>query len=122
MNYIYVAFGGMLGSIARYSMYQLQMRLAWLSFPYATLSVNMLGSFLVGLLAMVLMGHLATAKPLRLLLMVGFCGGFTTFSSFALDTVDLVMKQQLFLALLNILLNVVLCCLALYVGMWIAGK
>ncbi len=86
-----VGIGGFAGSIARYGVY-LFMQQRWpVSFPWGTFSANILGCFLIGLLAgWSLKG--AIDEPFRLLLIVGFCGGFTTFSTFSMDSLGLLQS------------------------------
>ena len=91
MAFLYVALGGALGSMLRYALAGLIGRVAGTEFPYGILAVNISGSFLMG----VFVGWLARALPahapdLRLLVAVGLLGGYTTFSSFALDAITLI--------------------------------
>ena len=109
----WVALGGAAGSVARaFVNMALQTR-----FPWATLLINAAGSFLIGWL-MSRLGPVdtETALPLRNLLVVGFCGGFTTFSSFSWQTLDQMLKGQWGAAVANVLLSVVLCLLAVWLG------
>jgi len=106
-----VALGGGLGALARYHLGRLMT--AWMGapvvnvFPFATLAVNALGSLLMGLLA----GWLVRSAPenaegLRLLLGVGFLGGFTTFSAFSLELAMLVQRGQIGMAAIYLMLSV----------------
>ena len=100
MNFIYVGLGGFLGAISRYTV---GMLLPITVFPWATLVVNALGCLAIGLLA-------ARTLPanVSLFLIPGFLGAFTTFSAFGLDTIRLMQNQQPWLALANILANVII--------------
>ncbi len=90
MNHILlVAFGGALGSVCRYLVGVGALRLMGPSFPWGTLSVNVAGSFAIGVLAELIVARFGASAELRLLLITGFLGGFTTFSAFALDAVTL---------------------------------
>ncbi len=108
-----IALGGAVGSVARALIgYALPSR-----FPWATLLVNAAGSFLIGWL----MARLGAAEPpesarLQGLLVVGFCGGFTTFSTFSWQTLDQMMKGQWAAATTNVLLSVALCLVAVWLG------
>lgn len=110
---VWVALGGAVGSVAR--------ALVGLSlparFPWATLLVNAAGSLLIGWL-MARLGPLETtgAASLRNLLVVGFCGGFTTFSTFSWQTLEHMQKGQWGVAAANVLLSVALCLLAVWLG------
>ncbi len=106
---VWVGLGGCLGSVLRFLVGGWAHRLTpWGSFPVGTLAVNVLGCLAIGFL-----GGLADQRQLldagqRLFLMVGVLGGFTTFSSFALETLELAQDGQVFPAVLNILLQTVL--------------
>lgn len=84
-----VAFGGALGSVCRYLVGIGALRLMGPSFPWGTLTVNVAGSFAIGVLAELIVARFGASAELRLLLITGFLGGFTTFSAFALDAVTL---------------------------------
>jgi len=92
---------------------------AWLGrdFPFGTLTINVLGSFLMGLLAIVLVEHLDLDAVWRTTILVGFLGGFTTFSSFSLETLHLFLTDETFKALLYMGLSVVLCVGAAALGL-----
>lgn len=111
--YLYIAAGGALGSIGRYWMAGAVDGRFNSDFPWGTLAVNVLGSFVIGLLAgMETLGH-----QTRLFLMVGICGGFTTFSAFSLQTFNLLREGMLLRAGSNVLLSVTLCLLATWAGL-----
>jgi fluoride exporter len=105
--------GGFIGSAARYS---IGVALVWtsaaLSFPLATLLVNVIGSFLIGLL----LSGVRLGDDARVFLIIGVLGGFTTFSSFSMDTLQLWRETGAARAGLNVLLNVLLCLLAVWIG------
>jgi CrcB protein len=91
-------------------------------FPWGTLLINVLGSFVIGWVAgFALPGRVAMHPDLRVFLMTGFCGGFTTFSAFSLQTLELMQGGELFQALGYVLGSVVLCVLATYGG-WTLGR
>lgn len=124
IGYVLVAAGGALGSIIRYWISErlddrLNAALPQLMFPVGTLLVNVLGSFAIGLLAGMAEGgsRLGMTDGSRLLLMVGLCGGFTTFSSFSLQTLGLLREGLLLRAGGNAALSVLLCLLATWAGL-----
>ena len=84
-----VALGGAFGSVCRYLVGLGALRLMGPSFPWGTLTVNVAGSFAIGVLAELIVARFGASAELRLLLITGFLGGFTTFSAFALDAVAL---------------------------------
>jgi fluoride exporter len=111
--------GGFIGSAARYSIGIALVRAsAALTFPLATLLVNVLGSFLIGLLLALPMRTMLSDDA-RVLLVVGVLGGFTTFSSFSADTLQLWRDTGAARAGLNVLLNVAVCLLAVCAGDWL---
>ncbi|WP_372737876.1 fluoride efflux transporter CrcB [Neptunomonas sp.] len=113
-----VATGGALGAASRY----------WLAgilndkadrLPVGTLTCNILGSLLMGVLFVLIMEKARLSPELRPLLMVGFLGAFTTFSSFSLETVALLQEGHIMSALIYVLLSVLMCIAALSAGIWI---
>lgn len=86
MNLLLVFVGGGLGSAARYGMSLAALRLGWIAFPYATLATNVIGCFVMGLITELLALKFSVSQPTRLFLTTGIVGGFTTFSTFALET------------------------------------
>jgi len=118
MPYLWVALGGALGSIARYGCSGIAARWLGLGFPYGTLFVNVTGSFAIGVLGTLALGGgraLATTDA-RAFLIVGLLGGFTTFSSFSLETLNLARAGNLGAAATNVALSLVLCLVAVWLG------
>jgi len=110
-----VGTGGFLGAISRFTLSGWIQRIMGSSFPYGTLTVNVLGSFLIGFLLLYFEQSIAPQQ--KALMMTGFLGALTTFSTFSLETV-LMLQQNLYLkALSNISLNVLLCVMATLLGM-----
>lgn len=115
-----ILLGGSLGALLRFlvanGVYQ------WLgrAFPYGTLVVNVIGSFFIGLLTFYFMEKELLTSALSRGLIVGLLGAFTTFSTFSLDTYDLIQQGRLLGALLNAGLNVGLCVLAVWAGVLVA--
>lgn len=110
-----VAAGGALGSALRFWASRLTHALVATTFPLGTLLVNVIGSIAIGLLYVWLVERTGSRAELRAFLMVGVLGGFTTFSSFSLETLNLVAQSDWMRALTNVLGSVVLClggCLA----------
>ena len=115
-----VALGGALGSASRYAVSTHVQRLLGLTFPYGILSVNVIGSFLIGL-CWSLAEAFQFSPNTRAFLFTGFFGGFTTFSSFSLDTMTLLRDGSYKIALMNILVSNVLALIAVFLGL-ILGK
>lgn len=116
--YFYIAAGGALGSIGRYWMAGAVDSRFNGDFPWGTLSVNILGSFAIGILA----GMELLSSQARLFLMVGICGGFTTFSAFSLQTLNLLRDGLILRAGGNVLLSVVLCLIATWLGLLLVQR
>jgi CrcB protein len=115
-NYIMVAIGGALGSVARLWISTLVAQRFGEIFPIGTLLVNVTGSFLMGFLAaFAKSGQIATSA--RAFLMIGICGGYTTFSSFSLQNLQLLQSGKYYYAALNAALSLVLCLIAVWLGL-----
>ena len=118
MNDVLLVFlGAGLGGTCRYGISNLVHGLLGRDFPYGTLAVNTAGSFLMGLFFILVLDRFAGIAPqLRSFLLIGFLGGFTTFSSFSIETLVLFENGSYVSALANVLLNVVLCLLFVWLG------
>ena len=121
-TYFWIAVGGAFGSVARYGASSLIAAWVGETFPWGTLIVNVTGSFVIGLFAAVTGpdGRILVAPVVRQFVMVGICGGYTTFSSFSLQTLNLFREGQFLAAGANILLSVSLCLIAVWLG-YVAG-
>ncbi len=117
MSYLYVTLGSALGGLLRYVLTRLTVPFS-AGFPVGTVLINVLGSFVIGYFGtLTLQGsRFQASENLRLFVMVGICGGFTTFSSFSLQSFDLIRSDQWPRALANIVLSVVLCLAAVAAG------
>lgn len=114
LRVIYIGFGGFIGAVSRYLLVRYFSSL-FPSFPVGTLVVNILGSFVLGIVVYAF----APAKlspEIRDMLVIGILGGFTTMSAFAYDSFRFLELSQLPMFILNIVLNVVLCITAVYAG------
>ncbi|CAN5884152.1 N/A [soil metagenome] len=118
----WVALGGALGATGRYLVSTFAVERWGVAFPYGTLFVNVAGSLLLGVVAGIFARGTGLPDSVRLLVGVGFCGAFTTFSTFAVETVGLAERPSLSSALLNLALNNVLCLLAAFAGLRLAGS
>ena len=113
---LFVALGGALGAVLRYSISSGIYHWFGRSFPYGTLVVNILGSLAIGLLSILLLEKFNVSQELKLGLVVGVLGALTTFSTFSMDTIILLEQGLIQKALLNVLFNVVVCIGAAWVG------
>lgn len=116
LNYFYVMAGAALGGLLRYVVADLVQRNAKIIFPLGTLSVNVIGSFLLGFIIFFLGEREIISAEMRLFLTVGICGGFTTFSTFSYETLSLLQESEFLYASVNIVLNVVLSLIAIYLA------
>lgn len=118
MAYVWVALGGALGSVGRFACSGLAARWLGTSFPWGTLFVNVVGSFAIGLLAALMStdGRPLLGGDARAFVIVGLLGGFTTFSSFSLETLNLARAGALGAAGGNVLLSLALCLSGVWLG------
>ncbi|EKF57202.1 camphor resistance protein CrcB [Agrobacterium albertimagni AOL15] len=116
-NILLVAVGGAIGSVARYLTALAMTRLLGPAFPWGTITVNIVGSFVIGLLTELVARKFSAPMEMRLLLVVGFLGGFTTFSSFSLDTMALVERGPVWIAFSYVLASVMLSLTAAFGGL-----
>lgn len=120
LAYFWVAIGGAVGSVARFGIGGLVSQKFGETFPLGTLSVNIAGSFVIGFLAALASPEGRLNPQTRIvttqLFMTGVCGGFTTFSSFSLQTLNLLNDREYLYAGGNVLLSVVLCLVATWLG------
>lgn len=123
LHIITIGIGGFIGAVARhYLAIFVQSFKSESNFPYGILIVNILGSFLIGFLAGIIEAKALMNENLKLLIFSGFLGAFTTFSTFSKNTFDLLQGGNIFPAILNIVLSVVLGLFAVWLGLWLAGK
>lgn len=118
LTYLWIAIGGALGSMARFACSELSVHLFGAAFPWGTLAVNVIGSFVIGFFASFTGpgGAWAASLDARLFITVGICGGFTTFSSFSLQTLALFRGGEAGLALANVAGSVILCLATVWLG------
>ncbi|HEX3572535.1 MAG TPA: fluoride efflux transporter CrcB [Acidobacteriaceae bacterium] len=117
MPYIWVMIGSALGGVLRYAITRATIPVSN-GFPLGTVLINVIGSFVIGYFGTLTLqtGKYPASDNVRLFVMVGICGGFTTFSSFSLQTFDLLRTGQWGRALLNVVLSVLLCIGAVAAG------
>ncbi|HAC87946.1 MAG TPA: fluoride efflux transporter CrcB [Gammaproteobacteria bacterium] len=119
-TYLAIAFGGALGALSRYWLTVSIERFNGTGFPLGTFMVNLLGSFLIGLLYILFAEKLSVADQWRPVIITGFLGAMTTFSTFSLDALLLFQQGHYNTALFYVLSSVMICIFAAYVGMQIA--
>jgi CrcB protein len=118
----WVGLGGAVGAVARFAVSRWALARFGASFPVGTLLVNVSGSFVLGVLAGLVTRGAGVPYGARLLLGVGFCGAYTTFSAFAIDTIALAQRPATLAALGNVLVNNALALAAALVGMVLAVR
>lgn len=116
--YIWVAFGGAIGSACRFGLGLAMLRLTGPRFPWGTLLINVLGSFVIGYFGALsaAQGRLPVSEEIRIFVLVGFCGGFTTFSSFSLQAFELFRSGMPLRGGCYIVASVVLCLAVVWLG------
>jgi CrcB protein len=117
-----VMLGGALGTLARYVVSVLALPISR-DLPWGTIGINVTGSLLIGFFGTMTLaqGRYPVSENLRLFVMIGFCGGYTTFSSFSLQTLDLLRSGAFVRAMTNVVGSVVLCVCAVAIGHYIAA-
>ena len=123
MTYFWVALGGAIGSMARLWLGVKVTLFTGLGFPWGTILVNIVGSLVIGFVATLAgpNGRVVVPVNAQAFVIVGLCGGFTTFSAFSLQTLELARDGRMMQAGANIVLSVVLCLSAVAFGHWLAG-
>ena len=116
LRVVLIGVAGLLGTLARYSLSGIVARRIGETFPMGTLVVNVIGCFLAGLLFYLLQERFLVNEVVRTALMIGFLGGFTTFSSYGLQTFALMRDGELALALTNVLVSNVLGLITVWAG------
>jgi CrcB protein len=118
--YLWVALGGALGSVARFWLNGLISEKFGVIFPWGTLAINVTGSFVIGVIGALAIPEGRMDSPSRQFatqfLMIGVCGGYTTFSSFSLQTLNLLREREWLYAGGNVILSVLLCMVAVWLG------
>src|SRR5437764_7955121 len=122
LAYLWIAIGSALGGMARYACSRAVALRYGETFPWGTLTVNVVGSIVIGFVAALAApeSRVMISPNARQFIMVGLCGGFTTFSSFSLQTLELIRNRDFGEALGNVLLSVAACMAAVAIG-YIAG-
>tara|TARA_A100000164_G_scaffold360909_1_gene375061 strand:- start:627 stop:1001 length:375 start_codon:yes stop_codon:yes gene_type:complete len=113
---ISVFLGGGFGAIIRYLVIEQVNKLFLVAFPFGTIAVNVIGAFLIGLLSSYLAERLDVSENIKMFLIVGFCGGFTTFSSFNIEFYQLFSNGEILSSLIYVTTTFVLTVVAFYVG------
>lgn len=116
-NILLVAIGGAIGSVGRYLVGLWATRLAGPNFPWGTLTVNILGAFAIGLFVEMIARRLDASAELRVFIVTGIIGGFTTWSSFTLDTMVLFERGEVGLSALYLLASLLVSFAAIFAGL-----
>ena len=117
---MWVAIGGAIGAVARFLVATFVQEKFAVAFPLGTFTVNVLGSFIIGLVFYYSVTFWVHSPHLKALVIVGFLGAFTTFSSYSLDTINLLMTGQYLKALTYVVSTNLICFLATTFGLWLA--
>ena len=119
MHWLSIAIGGAMGAMGRHWVSSCLLPISSYKFPYATFSVNVIGSLLMGILYVLIVERGGLPEQARHLLMVGFLGAFTTFSTFSLDAISLWQNGGQTMALIYVFSTVISCLLAIIVAIWL---
>ena len=120
-RFLLICLGGAVGTGARY-LFSTAMKRAFGNFPFGTLGVNVIGSFLASIVMVLALEKAALSPDMRLILVTGVLGGFTTYSSFNYETLHLAQSGAVTLAIVNVLVTLVTCMLAGIGGVWLARQ
>jgi CrcB protein len=122
--YLWVALGSAIGGVLRYALGHEMLSQHSSDFPWATVLINVIGSFIIGFFGTLTVAgsRFQVPEPIRIFVMIGLCGGFTTFSSFSMQTYDLLRTGAWGKALLNVGLSVLLCLGAVALGHIVARQ
>jgi fluoride exporter len=118
-KFIYLAIGGLTGTFARYFLAGAVYELLGTRFPYGTLIVNLSGCFIIGILTTVAENKFLLNPNMRILLMIGFCGAFTTFSTFIFETSNLIRGGETLRAFMNVILSVIVGFIVFRIGVFL---
>jgi CrcB protein len=114
--WLWVALGGAVGAVSRYLVAGFVQKKAGFAFPVGTLSVNVLGSFIIGFFITYFLEFLALPPQIRALVVIGFLGAFTTFSSFSYETISLLLEGEISKAVMYVLITNLFCFIATFTG------
>ena len=120
LKYLLIGTGGFLGSVLRYWTSVNAYKIFGEKFPYGTFVVNALGCLLIGFIAEISENRFLVSPEIRIFLMIGFLGGYTTFSTFGYETFVLLQDKDYLTAFANIFLSVIVCLASVWIGTIIA--
>ncbi|MDG6773306.1 fluoride efflux transporter CrcB [Thiomicrorhabdus sp. ZW0627] len=122
LAWLAIAAGGALGAVSRFAVSHQTYQWFGRDFAWGTLSVNLIGSFIMGVVAVLLVDKLGASNEWRSFIMVGFLGAFTTFSTFSFETMQYIEVGEMNKALANIAVSVITCLVAVWLGMLAARQ
>jgi len=121
MSFVFIAFGGALGSVLRYTLSNFVSFYFKSAFPLGTMSINIIGSFLIGVCYYFIKNDNFVNENLKLFLIIGLFGGFTTFSTFSLDVFRLLEQSHLLTAIVYVFFSILLSLVAVFGGYFVGG-
>jgi len=122
MFYLALMMAGGSGALLRYLLGRLTFNLGWVALPFGTLIANLLGCFLMGYLSWMLLHRWSLSREFQTVVLTGLLGGFTTFSAFSLETINLLEQGSGARAVLYVLLSVVMCVVMCFLGLVVARQ
>ena len=122
LNILYIAVGGAVGAVFRYSVNIGAQHILGKDFPYGTLIVNIIGSLLIGIVYVLMIERAELSQEWRSFLIIGVLGAFTTFSTFSFETISLFESGEILKAFINILASVSICLFVCWLGMFLTRQ
>lgn len=122
MLYVFIVLAGGFGALLRYLIGRSAINLGWTGLPFGTLIANLIGCFLIGFLSWMLVHRWQLSQEIQTVVITGFLGGFTTFSTFSLETVKMLEQGESHYVIGYVLIKVILCICFCFAGLWLARQ
>lgn len=122
MFYLGLLLAGGTGALLRYALGRFTLQMGWTALPFGTLMANAIGCFLIGYLSSLFISRFEVSQQLQVIVITGFLGGFTTFSAFSIEVLQMIQSHGNLKAMLYVVMQVSLCILLCFAGMQLAKQ